>query len=75
MSSYTDDHEYRVNICKRRDCQPHIQHGAHKVPLLDHIIFYRSTLRVYTLFEYPITTSLNTTYYKAARDGALANAV
>jgi hypothetical protein len=74
MSTQTEYREHDIDERKRRGSQPHIPLGAHEVPLLDH---YHPTVKFARLHhaEVPHHDDPGYAHYKAARDGALANAV
>jgi hypothetical protein len=74
MLSQTDQRAHNEHDRKRRGSQLHIPLGSHDVPLLDHAHQPLNFARLHHV-EVPLHHEPGFAHYRAARDGALANAV
>ena len=74
MSAQTHSREHSLEEFARQGSQPHIAHGAHYVPLLHQHHPPLNFARLHHA-DIPHHDDPGYTHYKAARDGALANAV
>jgi hypothetical protein len=74
MSAETNHCDYHIDQHLRRGSQPHIPLGAHETPLLEQ---HHPPLKFARLHHAAIPNhdEPGYTHYKAARDGALSNAV